>query len=388
MYSVPFLTGLTKHLGTTAIDDASDSLSCLISAFLFIIASILISAKSYVGSPMDCWIPRTYSGQWSQFAENYCFLKDTYWYPSAELFQEVPEYHKERHRLSYYQWSSMYMALAGIAFMIPKFLWKMSQSYTDMDLIYFCDTAQAIQQENKDQRKDKVREMAKFMRSKITALHAPRSCSNVRMSTIYGAVKMLYLLIALGQFILLGYFIGQKKDLLWGWTLFINLLNGVTWETTGMFPRITFCDFQVREMDGRNRDETIQCLIGINEFNEKIFLFFWFWLVFLFFVTAFAHVYNALQISKPYFINSLLYSIRDHHDAGQKKMFKEFGDKYLTMDGKLILSFIKSQSDLVAQEVAIEMYREFESMRDPRISIPSSKSMTHHDMKEPLANHQ
>ncbi|EGT57169.1 hypothetical protein CAEBREN_07379 [Caenorhabditis brenneri] len=360
MFSVPFLTSLTNHLGTTAIDDASDSLSCLISAFLFIIASILTSAKTYVGSAMECWVPQTYSGEWGEFAENYCFLKDTYWYPSKEIMSDIPEYHKERHRLSYYQWSSMYMAMAGIAFMIPKFLWKMSQSYTDMSLIYFCDTAQAIRSDNEEQRKDKVKEMAKFMRTKITAVHAPHSISNVRMSTIYGAVKMLYLLIALGQFILLGYFLGQKKDLLWGWTLFINLLNGVTWETTGLFPRLTFCDFQVREMAGNNRDETVQCVIGINEFNEKIFLFLWFWLVFLFFATAIAHVYNALQISKPYFINSLLYSIREHHDAGQKEMFREFGDKYLTLDGKLILSFVKSQSDLVAQEVAIEMYHEFE----------------------------
>lgn len=384
MFSVPFLTSLTNHLGTTAIDDASDSLSCLISAFLFIIASILTSAKTYVGSAMECWVPQTYSGEWGEFAENYCFLKDTYWYPSQELMSDIPEYHKERHRLSYYQWSSMYMAMAGIAFMIPKFLWKMSQSYTDMSLLYFCDTAEAIRTDNEEQRQDKVKEMAKFMRTKITANHAPSSILNVKMCTIYAFIKMLYLLIAMGQFVILGYFLGQKKDLLWGWTLFINLLNGVTWETTGLFPRLTFCDFQVREMAGNNRDETVQCVIGINEFNEKIFLFLWFWLVFLIFATGIAHIYNGLQISKPYFINSLLHQIRDHGDAKQKEMFKEFGEKYLTLDGKLILSFVKSQSDLVAQEVAIEMYNDFKTKRNPRISIPSPNSIQGDDLEKPL----
>lgn len=359
MFSVPFLTSLTNHLGTTAIDDASDSLSCLISAFLFIIAAILTSAKTYVGSAMECWVPQTYSGEWGEFAENYCFLKDTYWFPSKEIMSDIPDYHKEEHRLSYYQWSSMYMAMAGIAFMIPKFLWKMCQSYTDLPLIYFCDTANTIRTETVENRVAKVKEMARFMRSKITAVHAPGSISNVRMYFVYAIIKILYILIAMAQFVVLGYFLGQKKNLLWGWTLFMNLIRGVTWETTGLFPRLTFCDFQVREMAGNNRDETVQCVIGINEFNEKIFLFLWFWLVFLTFATTIAHVFNFMQITKPYFINSLLHSKRNHKDREQKAMFKLFGDKYLTMDGKLILSFIKSQSDLVAQEVAVEMYEEF-----------------------------
>ncbi|CAO4374000.1 unnamed protein product [Caenorhabditis nigoni] len=370
MFSVPFLTSLTSHLGTTAIDDASDSLSCLISAFLFIIAAILTSAKTYVGSAMECWVPQTYSGEWGEFAENYCFLKDTYWFPSKEVMSDIPEYHKEEHRLSYYQWSSMYMAMAGLAFMIPKFLWKMSQSYTDLPLIYFCDTANAIRSETADNRKEKVKEMAVFMRSKITAVHAPGSISNVRMYFVYAIIKILYLCIAAAQFIVLGYFLGQKKNLLWGWTLFMNLINGVTWETTGLFPRLTFCDFTVREMAGNNRDETVQCVIGINEFNEKIFLFLWFWLVFLFFSTVVAHAFNFSQMVKPYFINSLLHTLRKPHDQQQKKLFKKFGDDHLTMDGKLILSFIKSQSDLVAQEVAVAMYNNYlEHLKATRPSI-------------------
>lgn len=365
MFSVPFLTSLTNHLGTTAIDDASDSLSCLISAFLFIIASILTSAKTYVGSAMECWVPQTYSSEWGEFAENYCFLKDTYWYPSHEVMKNIPDYHKEQHRLSYYQWSSMYMAMAGIAFMIPKFLWKMSQSYTDMQLMYFCDTANTIRTDTAEKRQDKVKEMASFMHSKLTAVHAPRSVSSVRMYFVYMVIKALYLIISVAQFVTLGYFLGQGKDVLWGWTLFMNLINGVTWETTGLFPRLTFCDFQVREMAGNNRDETVQCVIGINEFNEKIFLFLWFWLVFLFFSTLIAHVFNATQILKSYFINSLLHSIRVPNNRMQKELFKEFSEQYLTMDGKLILSFVKSQSDLVAQEIAVEMFNDFMKIRKP-----------------------
>ncbi|EFO93859.1 hypothetical protein CRE_09875 [Caenorhabditis remanei] len=369
MFSVPFLTSLTNHLGTTAIDDASDSLSCLISAFLFIIASILTSAKTYVGSAMECWVPQTYSGEWGEFAENYCFLKDTYWYPVKEEMIEIPDYHKERHRLSYYQWSSMYMAMAGIAFMIPKFLWKMAQSYTDMSLIYFCDTANTIRTETAEKRREKVKEMATFMHAKLTSVHAPSCFTTIPMYIVYGIIKVLYLVIACVQFCALGYFLGQKKDLFWGWTLFWNLMNGVTWETTGLFPRLTFCDFTVREMAGNNREETIQCVIGINEFNEKIFLFLWFWLVFLLFSTLVAHIFNAVQFSKSYFINSLLHSTRKNDKSINKALFQQFEREYLTKDGKLILSFVKSQSDLVAQEVAVEMFQDFLKTKPSRLRI-------------------
>ncbi|CAA92633.2 Innexin-8 [Caenorhabditis elegans] len=372
MFSVPFLTSLTSHLGITAIDDASDTLSCLITAFLFITAAILTSAKTYVGSAMECWLPQTYSGDWGEFAENYCFLKDTYFYPRQQSMTDIPMYHKERHRLTYYQWSSMYLAVAGIAFMIPKFLWRLSQSTTDMPVVYFCDTANEIKNETEDKRSAKIKEMARFMRTKITSVHTPSLFSFIRMYMVYSVIKILYLVNAIAQFVIIAIFLGQKRNLFWGWTLFMNLLNGITWETTGLFPRVTFCDFQVREMAGNNRDETVECVIGINEFNEKIFLFFWFWLVFLVFSTLIAHFYNAAQIVKPYFIHSLLFAIRDHDIVDQKELFREFGEKYLTMDGKLILSFVKSQSDLVASEVAVEMYSDFLEARD-RANIAEDK---------------
>ncbi|CAI2351686.1 unnamed protein product [Caenorhabditis sp. 36 PRJEB53466] len=380
MFAVPFLSSLTSLLGTTAIDDSVDTLSCLVTAFIFIIGAIAVSAKGSVGSAIECWLPQTYSGEWGEYAENYCFLKDTYWYPSAEPMNDIPEFHKEKHRLGYYQWTSMYLTVAGLVFMLPKFLWKFSQSATDLPLSYFCDTTNEIRRKNTEERAVKVKEMAKFMRDKLNVKHSKHSLSSVHMHVAYAFTKCFYLLVAFGQFVFIGYFIGQTSDLFWGYTLFHNLMSGITWETTGLFPRVTFCDFTIREMAGNIREETIQCVVGVNEFNEKIFLFLWFWLAALNFITLLSTVYAFVQIKKTLIVNNILQSIRRPGDHEQKMLFKEFADNYLTTDGKLILNFVKAQSDLVAQELALEMFDNFENERkekmlDDATSIISGSKM-------------
>uniref|UniRef100_A0A914QHC7 Innexin n=1 Tax=Panagrolaimus davidi TaxID=227884 RepID=A0A914QHC7_9BILA len=65
-------------------------------------------------------------------------------------------------------------------------------------------------------------------------------------------------------------------------TFAIDILHsGVEWRQSGLFPRVTVCDMQILRF-GAPLNYTMECVLPLNMFNEKIFMFFYFWMIILF----------------------------------------------------------------------------------------------------------
>ena len=103
---------------------------------IFIVSSLLVTSRQYIGDPIDCIV----AGVPSKIMDTYCWIHSTYSIPSrwagkeghtfphpgiaplGDLAEgEDVKYHK------YYQWVCFVLFLQAAFFYIPRYLWKSSE---------------------------------------------------------------------------------------------------------------------------------------------------------------------------------------------------------------------------------------------------------------------
>uniref|UniRef100_A0A914RFF4 Innexin n=1 Tax=Parascaris equorum TaxID=6256 RepID=A0A914RFF4_PAREQ len=119
----------------------------------------------------------------------------------------------------------------------------------------------------------------------------------LKLGKVYGAyVSIVYLFVkglhfgnVVLQFVVLNNFLETSEYPLFGG-------HGREWRDSGKFPRVTLCDFEIRVLGNVHR-HTVQCVLVINMFTEKIFVFLWLWLLLLSFGTAINLVVWTLSLA-------------------------------------------------------------------------------------------
>nr|CRZ25465.1 BMA-INX-15 [Brugia malayi] len=107
-------------------EDFVDRLNYHITTLILLIAAFTIIAKEYGGDPIQCWLPAELASQksWEQYAEDYCFVENTYYIP---LEQNMPqsEKHRDERLITYYQVraSTHSFVSCGLVFCLDQFGW-------------------------------------------------------------------------------------------------------------------------------------------------------------------------------------------------------------------------------------------------------------------------
>ncbi|KAL3076563.1 hypothetical protein niasHS_014468 [Heterodera schachtii] len=221
------------------------------------------------------------------------------------------EIDREQREIIYYQWMSFLLLGQALLLMAPKFLWNAFNWKSGLNINMLVQKAH--KQCKAGTRKDKEEASRQIgvrihcvlqhnMLAKLDIVDHDGSgrtmpdhvdWKSVRpthssVSCFYILFKLFNIGAALVQLCLINYFMVPANYTYWGFDVLADLVAGRDWSRSGLFPRVTFCDFKIRQPAQHlpHNRFTLQCVIMINMFNEKVFIFLWFWLLTITVLTA------------------------------------------------------------------------------------------------------
>ncbi|GAA56226.1 innexin unc-9 [Clonorchis sinensis] len=353
-------------------DDFADRLNYQLTGLLLFVFVGIIGIRQYVGKPIHCWTPQEFTRSWEEYAENYCWVASTYFvrlhsYPGPPPPQMVyPQGTMTSGRfISYYQWAPILLAIQSFLFYLPCLIWRLFSSRSGFHVSI-----------NLTEHKESIRSfgVGSLMGSHCDAecpsylclehgLTKPRSkCVCARhqgnfLVRLYMFVKLLYVCNVVGQIYLLEYYTGVQYNF-YGIRVLYDLATGRQWEESGHFPRVTFCDFEARKL-AQSHYYTLQCVLPINMFLEKIYIFLWLWFFAVGVVTLLSMIVWITRIGTSRcrfsWIRHQLLTIRQFNKSNQSCM--QFVESHLGPDGVFVLRLIsQNYGDLVAGDTVGELW--------------------------------
>lgn len=349
-------------------DDFADRMVYKTTVGMFILFAIIISTKQYVGEPIQCWVPAEFTGNQEEYTNNYCWIKNTYYLPYEK---NIPKEHEAEKRkiIPYYQWAPLILGVQALICYLPIILWRYLNKKSGIDVNAIVEAGEKFTNaEAAENRETTLRFMTKLMdRYLANQRDVPTSCTlslkhvfsrtcfkwcgrkrGNYLTTLYLFSKFLLLVSVLSQLFALNFFLGQDFHL-YGFDAIGSMFAGEDQAASDRFPRVTMCDFKVRRL-GNVQRYTVQCVLPINLFNEKIYLFIWFWLTFTAIVMSFSIVNWMFRFfysgdRKGYVKKhlSLVEKISDH----EQRVLSKFVDDYLKQDGIFVLRMVGHNTNAI-----------------------------------------
>jgi len=187
------------------------------------------------------------------------------------------------------------------------------------------------------------------------------------ITVLYILLKLFNIANLVLQFVFLTAFLGPRHNSAWQWGwpwgmwILYDFGESEEWSETGRFPRVTMCDFEVRQL-GQIQRWSVQCVLPYNMLNEKVYMFLWWWMTALFFITVFDCIKWIITMIIPDLrvmqINSLLAMHPPEIDTVRN--VDKFVKSYLHLDGVLVLRLIRANADdMTTSSVVARLYALF-----------------------------
>lgn len=264
---------------TVKIDNSVFRLHYKVTAILLVVFSVLLSAKQYLGDPIDC-VMHGVGDKEAKLYDTYCWIHSTFSvvnafdtnkklpYPGVDVLHEDDEivYHR------YYQWVCFFLFLQAIMFYIPRYLWKIWECGRCKRLV---EGLGGVIVEEEGVLKNRVEALA---------FHIARSMGHQSTYAIrFFTCEFLNIINVVGQIFFTDVFLGYQFSS-YGFQSFDMIVRPSTQRTDPMsrvFPTLTKCTYYRYGPSGSKEQRDGLCVLSLNILNEKIFLFLFFWFVIL-----------------------------------------------------------------------------------------------------------
>ena len=336
------------------------------------------------------------------YTNNVCWISNTYYIPMDFIVPQDISRRTEK-ELTYYQWVPVMLLIQALLFYVPCIFWRLLNSQSGINIDRIVSLASNAQYENPEIRirtiRYVVRHIDRCLDTQRESRH--RCCVKLRyvlstklsilcgrrygnyLLSVYFMLKALYITNAIGQLFILNAFLSTDYNL-YGFQVLRDLISGVDWSESPRFPRVTMCDFEIRQMTNTHR-YSVQCVLPINLFNEKIYIFLWFWLVFVSFLTCSSLAswvwHMMFPTSRIHYVRKFL-KIMDRLRSGpDKKLCVRFVMDFLRHDGVFTLRLVgKNSSDIVVAEIVSGLWDIYRSKKSIQIRNAAMAASNGRDM--------
>lgn len=263
---------------------------------MLIILSAVQACREYLGDPIDCVQGDDVPGD---MLDTYCWIHSTFTLPGSlnkEVGVDVPHpgvdistSQEDKMYHTYYQWVCFVLFIESLLFYAPRYLWRMWEG----GLMTFL-----VQDLNKpiakaEDKEEKLRSLVKYMKSH----HSQHKSYFAK----YLLAEIFNFVTAISQMYLIDDFLGGTFST-YGPDV-INFTDADDEEGIDpmrkVFPRMTKCTFHRFGSSGDIVKYDALCILPLNVFNEKIFVFLWFYYVFVAVLTGLVLLYRVLLITIP-----------------------------------------------------------------------------------------
>ncbi|XP_055627980.1 innexin inx2-like [Toxorhynchites rutilus septentrionalis] len=270
--------------------------------------TVLLSARSYFGDPINCITTATGTVQTSM--NSYCWTLGTYISKDPKFvfsnWDVIQIGHKmghipveERTYQKYYQWVAFLLGAQAVLFSIPKHIWRCYErnriATLSQDLTSILHPIEWT-----DERKSATL---------FYLTHESRS-RHTTYAVLFFICELLNFLVVLINMFLLNFILGG----FWGYyapairsLLSLDMNAWISYNSL-VFPKLAKCDFHYIGASGSEQTVDALCLLPQNIVNEKIFAFLWLWFIVLAIISGAQVCYRITQLCSPRIRLHLLYA--------------------------------------------------------------------------------